>query len=192
MKEYTEVTDQIEVPKNVGEEGFMRTLKALLRTPRIQQITINAAGTVSYSRLVREEDPSVPNVGVDFEDLVPAYVLRNADVMEVAIPEGSNAAVVLAYLFQLATSEQLSPFAFVTGMHTRFYRWFWESTGFRWDYGDRTSTVYGMPLLRDKDISDSALILCATFGREASLVDVQRGYEIEMESLTLPTDVEVF
>jgi hypothetical protein len=176
MTQYREVSETIDVPRNVGEEGFLRTVRAILRMPRVQEITINSSGRVSYRRFIKDEEPEV-NLDMDVEDLRPSYVLRNTTLVEMPLPVGMNAAVVLGTMFTAAVRDGLTPLAFVSAIDTVFWQWYWETTAVRYE---PSGYVYGLPLLLDKDVSPSALMLCATFGRDASLIDTQRGYKVEM------------
>ena len=188
MSEYKEVTDTIEVPPNTGMEGVLHTLKTLLRKPRVQEITINRKGVVKCRRYASSNDTQ-RNSGVDFADLAPSALVRNTQIDEVAISPEMNAALVLSSLLDMVAMKQLKPLAFVTGADTTFWTWYRATTGTELNSRD---SVLGLPLHLDRMLPDTALILAAGYGRDASLVDARNSLKVEMPQYSYPSnDVEV-
>jgi len=186
VTDYKEITDSITVPQNTGAEGFLHTIRELLRKPRIQEITIGK-GVVKYRRFIREDEP-VDRFTIEFEDLQPWAIVGSSEVNEVHVPIGANAAVTIGEMFSHAAADQLYPIAFVSGPNTVFWNWYRVTTG----TSHNKDQIFGLPLLTDRHIPDTALILCAGYGRDAALVDTRRGYKAEMEVLKAPeTTVEV-
>ena len=186
--EWEEKTNRIEVPKNTGIEGFLYAIKEILRRPRIQEIKIDSKGVITY-RLYAQKDKPINNVGIEFGDISPYGVIRNADVVELTVQSGQSAAVIVAAVLDIAATEQLYPIAFVTGADTVFWGWYRETTGtpFR-----STNHLFGWPLYTDRLLPDTALILCTGYGKDAALVDTQRAYKIEMQfALATPPDTTV-
>ena len=76
---YKEITKSINVPSNTGTDGFLRTVAEIIKMPRVQTITIEASGKVSYTRYTEEGEEEL---NVDFTDLNPYYIIRNSDLEE--------------------------------------------------------------------------------------------------------------
>jgi hypothetical protein len=187
MPEYREIEETLNVPKSVGMEGFLRTIREILKLPQVMSVNIDANGAVTYRRFVMENEPAT--VGIDFSDLEPWGVIRNGEVEELPVLSQS-AAIVLGMMMDRASAEKMHPVAFVTGANSVFWEWFFDSTGHR-----ITSREYvlGLPLHTDRHAPDTALILCAALTRDAALVDTRKSYKIEMNYLLGPnTVVEVF
>lgn len=190
MPDYKEVTNTIRVPANTGLAGFLHTLKEILKQPRVSTINIDARGSVTYKRhvLVTEDEPE-QNYGVNFDTLQPAHVIRNSHTQEFLPPSGLPASTVIGMMFERAAREQYNPLAFVTGADTSLWRWYRYTTGHELEAGD---TLFGLPLLKDRHIPDTALVLCAGYGRDAEFIDTRTSYKFEMPSYTFPdTTVEV-
>jgi hypothetical protein len=188
MSEFKEVTDVVEVPKNAGIDGFLLTIRTYLRKPRVQEITIDARGKVSVRRYVRSDD-SDRNVGIDFDGLQPAGVVRNAHVEEVSVFEGANAAVVIGGLLDMVAVAQLKPLAFMTGAGSALWDWYRITTNVALK---NRESLHGLPLYLDRQIPDTALVLAAGFGRDAALVDTRNAFKIEIPTYNVPeTTVEV-
>lgn len=186
--EWEERTNRIEVPENTGIEGFLYAIRELLRRPRIQEIKIDSKGSIAYRQYVQKDKP-LNNVGIEFGDISPYGVIRNADVVELTVQPGQSAAVVAAAVLDIATTEQLYPIAFVTGADTVFWEWYAATAGvpFR-----STNYLFGWPLYTDRLLPDTALILCTGYGKDAALVDTQRAYKIEMQfAAMMPPDTTV-
>lgn len=183
------VTHTIEVPRNTGIEGFLHTVRELLKLSRIQSIVIDAKGKVTYKRYTQEDEPQL--VGVDYSGVEPWHVARNAPdgVTELPVHPSTNAALVLTLLLEQAVLEKLYPIAFVSGANTVLWSWFEHST----QKSLRTqSALCGFPLHLDRHIPDTALVLCASFARDGALIDTQKAYKIEMDYRDIPkTEVEV-
>lgn len=192
MDEGKEVTGTISVPRNTGIEGFLETIRQLLRRPRVQEIRIDARGQVSFRRWAIEGEDfeaNGNNFGVDLSHLKPYHIVRNAQAKEFMPDERLSAAVVVGMMFDKAAQENLSPLAFVTGAGTTLWEWYRFTTGYKQEPSD---TFFGLPLLRDRQIPDTVLLLCAGHGRNASFIDTQVSYKVEMPSYTFPsTEVQV-
>jgi len=188
MEDYKEVTNNIDVPSNTGIDGFLRTLKQVLRKPRVQRVVISAKGKVSYTRYVRDGEPEDP-VGIDFDDLQPYHVVRNAELREFMPPPNLPAPVVMGLMFEQVAQDRLHPIAFATGATSGVWDWYQYTTGHA--VVARTQ-LFGLPLLVDRQIPDTVLLLCAGFGRDAAFVDTQTSYKVEMPQYALPsTEVQV-
>lgn len=186
MSEPQEISETIDVPKNTGIEGFLRSLKVILQLPQVQKIAIDAKGKVSYSRLVTEEDRKP--IGINFDDLEPWGVIRNGDIQEVPVCV-DNAAVVITLLMDYVATEKLYPVAFVTGANSILNEWYIQTTGSR-ILSDQA--ICGIPLYKDRHIPDTALILCTAMSNKAALIDTNKSFKIEMLYTEAPnTTVEV-
>ena len=188
MSDLQLVTQSIDVPKNTGIEGFMLTLRELLKLPRLQSVNIDAKGRVTYKRYAEEGERQ--KIGVDYEGVEPWHIARNApDGVEELLLSSPNAAVTLTAVLDRASGEKMFPTAFVASPNTILWKWYQYTTGFA--LGAQRH-LCGLPIHFDRHIPDTALILCSSFVREGALVDTQKAYKIEMNYVVAPTtDVEV-
>lgn len=192
MDDYEEVTGTIEVPKNTGIEGFMSTIRQLLTRPRLQNINIDSRGKVTYKRFVlpgEEAEGANNNYGVDLESVQPSHVVRNSEMLELTPPLGLSAPVVVGLLFDKVAQDKLRPLAFVVGAGTLLWQWHQFTTGH--EVVDR-GFFFGLPVLADRLIPDTALLLCAGYGRDAAVIDTRMSYKVEIPEYVMPeTEVEV-
>jgi hypothetical protein len=177
-EEYSEVSNTIGVPANTGVEGFIRTLRLILKKPRVQQVTIDARGQVSYRRYVREgEDEKL--FTVSFEDLQPYYIVRNAEVRELTIEDCFSAPIIIGMMFDKVVQDRLYPVSFVVGAESHVWSWYERTAG--WPITNQ-EYLFGLPVLSDRHIPDSVLLLCAGFGADSSFVDTRASYKIDIPS----------
>ncbi len=190
MSDLELTTSSIEVPKNTGHEGFIHTIRQILKLPRVQSISINARGKVTYERYVAVDDPA-KTTGVDFSGIEPAHIIRNAlNGVEELVLQAENSAAVLVGMLDWARVEKFYPIAFVTGANTSFWSWYSDST--RVFLAARDS-ICGLPIYFDRHVPDTALILCVSLSSDGALIDTHKAYKIEMSPMLAPrTDVEVF
>ena len=192
MTEYREVNGTIRVPQNTGSEGFLHTIRQLLKKPRLQKIVVDARGTVSFTRYaIDSEEESVKdgNYGIDFSGLEPYGVIRNARIQEFVPPMGLTAPVVVGLMFDKVAQDKLRPLAFATGSNTSLWDWYRYSTGHVFVAKEE---FFGLPVLYDRQIPDSVLLLSAGYGRDAAFIDTQISYKVQMPEYTLPsTEVEI-
>lgn len=188
--EYREVTQSIAVPKNTGIEGFVITVRELLKRPRIQEITINAAGQVSYRRLISEAEETPLNV--DLETLTPSGVMATANVTELVLPLSLSAPIALSKMFDRFAIDQIYPIALVTGAGTVFWDWFRATSK---SALHSRAYAFGLPVVTDRHVPDTALLLFgSSMMPRAALVDTTDVLKLEMETsiLKVPdTTVEV-
>lgn len=174
-KGYVQHDELIEVPKGTGLEGFLATLREVLKLPRVQDIRIDARGKISYSFFLREGEGK-QSLGVDFDSLMPYAVVRNAEVQELELVN-TNGAVALLQLFRQAAIDHVHPVALVTGAGTTFWEWYEASTGMK---AEIRSEVLSLPLLRDRACPDDVLLLCTAFRAGETLVATQKVYKIQI------------
>lgn len=178
---------EVSVPKNTGIEGFLHTVRELLKLRRIQSINIDSKGLVKYERYV--EDGEVEKIGIDYEGLEPWHVVRNADVEEL-VTDVSNPLGVIAHMFDAVAAEKLYPTAFVSGANNILKEWIYAGTSGRTIL--KKDSLFGLPVLADRNCPETALILCGAFSRDAALVDTQKAFKVEMDIAFAPdTQVEV-
>ena len=173
MSDYEEVTGEVEVPRNVGVRGFLKAIEDILKLPRVQDIHIDARGKVTYRHFMREGEERKP-LSVDFESLMPYAVIRNSRVVELLDPD-LNACVAVGQLFSMALTDHLYPVAVVGGANTNFWKWLEASTGLIVPSEDE---LFGVPFMRDRQLEDYVLVLCAGYARGAALVDTQKSYKL--------------
>ena len=173
MADYEEVTETIEIPKNVGIKGFTRAIEDILKLPRVQDIHIDARGRIEYRYYLREGESRRP-LATDFESLTPYGVMRNGKVTELAAPS-KNAAVALGQLFDAAAVDHVFATAMVGGANSKFWDWYKASTGIALLSREELCCV---PFLADRMVEDHVLILCAAYSRGGALIDTQRSYKL--------------
>jgi hypothetical protein len=179
MSEYKITTDTITVPKNTGAEGFLRVVETYLRKPRVQEISIDARGTIAVKRYVQEND-TAPSTGVDFSDLVPSYIVRNTEVTELPMEDRYNPAEVILCMLDTAAAARMKPLAFVIGAESVLFSWYSRNTYIAIMPRD---TLCGLPVLKDRHIPDTALILVAGLGDGARVVDARVSYKVEIPAV---------
>jgi hypothetical protein len=179
--DFKEVSGTVNVPPNTGVEGFVHTIRAILKKDRLQSINIDARGQVTYRYFAPSTElENGQNFGVDFEALEPYYIIRNAEVREVDLPVDLSAAVGVGVLLDQAASDRMQPIAFATGAQSALWPWYEYTTGHV--PRDRLH-LFGFPLRTDRQIPDTALLLCTGLGRDASFIDTRVSYKIEMPTI---------
>jgi hypothetical protein len=174
MAEYKERTETVDVPKNTGVEGFMATVRKILSLPRIQVININAVGHIKYTRIVREEDDTVP-LEVDFSTISPAGIIRNNELVE--MEEDNNPTHAVARMFEQIAQEHLFPVAWVSGPGSTF--WLWHERA-KLKMSPSKDQAYGLPFLYDENFPSSTLVLCTGYTRMSAMIDVKKSFKMLM------------
>jgi len=189
MPEYKEVRRTIKVPSNTGKDGFLQAISYLLERSHVQQITIESDGRVSYRRMVLngEEDDAL-NTNMDFEHVKPYHIIRNSETMEYLHNGPYLASTIIAGMLDHVADRSMSPIGFVVGKGTVLWSWFFFSTKVELGSRDR---LFGYPLYSDRNVPDTALVLCSGFGRNASLVDTKLALKVEMPSRAMKDEVDV-
>jgi len=186
MAEYELKKDAVDVPRNTGVEGFVHTIRSILRMPRVQSIHIDSKGKVTYERYVQDGEP-VELGDVGFEELEPWHIIRNGEVMEIS-PYGNDPTMILWGVFRMASHDGLVPTAWVTGANSILDLWLSMTGGPSTD----GKALFGLPVNKDRNLPDTVLILAAAYTRDGGLVDTQKSYKIEMERPEMPDNgVEV-
>lgn len=192
MSEFQEINETVDVPLNTGVEGFIHALRQILKKPRVTDIHIDANGKVSFTRFARPEEP-IKHLEVDFESVSPAGLVRNMELQELDYYElVGNAAVCIAAMFSMASTEQMYPVAFLVGASSSLFAWHRKTTGVPL----LNSMAYGFPIIRDRHIPDDVLILVTAYARGGAMSDGKKSYKITMPSLEKPlqevTPVEIY
>jgi len=191
MADYKEMIGTIEVPPNTGVEGFVHALKSILKKSRVQHVEIDARGQVKYRRfIINGEDDGGPNnnFGVDFKSLNPYFIVRNSRIIEFMPPGELAAPVVLGLMFERSSRDQMHPLSFVTGAASVLWEWYRFTTG---HIVEERNSLFGLKVLYDRQVPDTALLLCAGYGKDAEFIDTQVSYKVEMPVYQTPTtDVE--
>jgi len=186
MSDYKLVEDKLDVPKSTGVEGFVHTIREILKLPRVQSVNIDSKGRINYKRYILEGEQH--DLAVDFEGLQPWAIVRNSDVEEITA-DSYNAAIILVALLDCAARDNLHPIAFVLGANSNFWNWYTATTGFA---VTSKTNICGLPIYNDRHLPDSVLVLCAGFTAKSALIDTQKAYKVEMSILAPQTQVEVF
>lgn len=190
MDELREVTGSVTVPANTGVEGFVQTIRQLLRKPRLQEVRITGQGVVTFRRYVQDGEEESPsnNFGVDLSALDPYAVVRNGRLEEVHPGDGVIATTAVSMLFDFADRDRMHPLAFATGADTALWDWFLRSTTY---VPQARESLYGLPLLTDRQIPDTALLLCAGLSRDANFIDTRVSYKLEIPGYSFPSEDQV-
>lgn len=187
MSKLHERTKTVEVPPNTGIEGFLHVVRQVVALPRVQQVTIDRTGRVTYSQLIAA-DAEDANVGFDFAHLEPYHVIRNARLSEVSYPEEMTPAAIVATMLDLVTSSGYSPIAFVTSPTTSLWTWLFFGSDLELKSRD---ALYGFPVYVDRNVPDTALVLGAGINGATALVDTKWSLKIEMRRGAVPSAEEV-
>lgn len=177
MPEYHKIQKQLQLPRGIGVDGYLSAVREILRKPRVQAVTLELGGKITYTRMLREDEPE--DSPIEIVGLTPYHVIRNGELVEVPVTHGVGAMRaddVLGRMFHAAAVDGLNPIAFVGGAASHLPAWYAKTTGIKLTGQD----FYGLPLLQDKDIPDEDLILCAAFERQAPLSTTQKSYKITM------------
>jgi len=189
MSAMKEVTSTVDVPTSTGVEGFLHAVREIVKQPRVQQIVISAKGRVSYTRLVDDDDDEVKTYGVDFGPLEPYAVIRNADTQELSYPPNLGACDVITAMLDAVVVRGLTPICFATGANTVLWSWSHFSSGVEIQSRDYLS---GLPIFYDKQLPDTALVLCAGVGHTRALLDTRLAVKVEMQqNRVLSDDLEI-
>lgn len=172
---YEQKTHVIQVPKNIGVEGFIKAIREALRLPRVQRIVIDELGKVTTSYFEKTGVLSRSPIAEDFfDDVSPYNIVRNTKVVE--IPYGDeNCAIAAGQLFHKASLDGLLPTAFIVSPNTWLWDWYKETTRLPVDAG---GTLYGLPVESDRFVGDETLILCAGYRRDGALTDTVCCYKM--------------
>lgn len=184
MTEPTERTTQVEVPPSTGVDGFLHVIRGILKLPRVQRITIDKSGSVMYTHVASEDVEK----SVDFTDVMPYYVIRNAPVKELVTPGNVSPAAMLVSLLDLVSNAGLSPLSFVVGKGSCL--WSWLLAGDDVEVSSRTELL-GHPVLEDQHIPPSVLVLCAGPPGDRALSRTTLSLKLEMRTTTADADVEI-
>jgi hypothetical protein len=171
MPSYIEETKEIEVPPASGIPGYLKIIESVLERPRIQEVVL-AKGRITYRRFRREDEPSEVS-DIEFDDIMPAAVIRNSQLEELKLLS-DNAAVAVSQLFTKAHMDGVNPIALVGGGKSLFFPWHTKTTSVVLAQQE----CYGLPFLSTPAIPDEALILCAAYERRAHLPATVRSYKI--------------
>lgn len=175
---YVQHDEVLTVPKGTGIEGFLRSLREVLKLPNVQDVRITRQGTIEYTFFLREgEEKRV--IMMNFDSLMPMALVRNAEVVEVPSIDGLMTPVLAPHaimrMFELAAADHLLPIAFVTGASSLLWKWLDKSPTRRTD-----GPLFGLPVHSDRNCPDEALLLCAAFKKDSELVDMKKAYKIAM------------
>lgn len=180
-KGYVQHDEVIEVPKGTGIEGFIRTIREVLKLPRVQDIHIRNNGKVEYSFFLRDGEEK-RTLTMNFDNLMPMAVVRNAEVQEVTDVD-RFAPIALMQMFRVAAMEHLVPIAFVTGASSQFWPWYEGTSKMK---AEIRSTLAGLPVHADRACPDEVLLLCCAFRKESELADMKKAYKIAIPAVVTP------
>lgn len=190
MQHPEEIVRSISVPENTGVQGFLRVLEEIIKMPRVQRITIDSPGTVTYKRYVVEgEEPAEKNFNLDLSDLQPHHIIRNTAVEEFLYVNGTSAPTVIGSMLDRVTLNKYTPIAFVTGADSYLFPWYFYTSGSELLSKDR---LFGYALYKDRAIPDTTLVLCAGYGYTHALIDTRYSIKAEIPmGRVLSEEVEV-
>ncbi len=177
-KGYVQYDETIQVPPGTGVEGFMSSLREVLKLPNVQDIHINRQGQIEYTFFLREGQQK-DVLTVNFDVLMPMAVVRNAQVQEV-LGRDASAAVAVLQMFRAAALEHLQPIAFIMGVSSPFWLWYEATTSLK---AERRDELFGLPVHVDRTCPDEALLLCTSFAK-SELADTHKTYKIDIPQVT--------
>lgn len=179
MTEWVKKEGRAVIPQGSGSTGLMRTMEVISKLPRVQNITVNARGEVTYAYLVRPGQAEY-NIGIELASLEPYAVVRSCEAIKTLTRvEGENASLTITRLFRAVAVDHMNPIGFVVGTNSRLFPWFLASTGL--DLAEFHDVFYGLPLYKDRHMPDETLVLCAGYLRGGALPDVTIAYSLVLE-----------
>lgn len=181
-----ERTKTVEVPSNTGIEGFIHVVRLVITMPRVQKLTVDKSGRVTYTQLTPEGEEE-RNVGFDLSHLAPYHIIRNVRMSEVSYPESMTPTAVIATMFDVVSFSGYTPIAFVASPSTILWSWLYLGDDLELKQRD---TLYGLPLLVDKQVPDTALVLGAGTGGSTALIDTKWSVKVEMRRLAAASNTE--
>lgn len=183
-----ELTQSINVPSSTGVDGFLHALREIIKKPRIQKVTIEATGKVVYTSLAsdsEEAEEESQNYGVDFGHLEPYAVIRNSDTRELSYPNNLGACDVIAVMFDAVSTNGFTPICFATGINSHLWNWCHFTSGIEIQSQEM---LCGYPIYTDRQLPDTALVLCAGVGQTKALIDTRLSVKVEMRQNPILND----
>lgn len=186
MNEYKDILKEVQVPPGTGHRGFLRVIEEILKLPRIQEISINAMGVVSYRQSVpveaESEGPTLAQV--NFSNLEPYNIVRNSVVEELPdLPPTVGAPYALTMMLAAVSIASLYPLAFVVSPSSTLWDWL-QRTAPK-EVLMRKEQLYGLPLYTDRLVEDHVLLLCAGFSPSRDIADTNRTFKLSMPVRTV-------
>ncbi len=177
----------VTVPKNTGLEGFLFTLRSILKLPRVQEILVTGKGVITYKRYApaspgEDEEPSII-----FDSMYPWASVRTAEFEELIVSR-HNAASTIITMLDATASLEMFPLGFIVSPATVLWDWYEVTTGYRLK---KRSTLCGVRVLEDRAVPATALVLCASYENSNELVSADRVFKVEMDKLGLPREVDI-
>lgn len=170
---FVEQVDVVEVPKGSGLKGLLKTVEGILtEIPRVKELHISSTGQVRYTWHI-PEDAKPQALDIQFNDLMPYAIIRNTNLVEVLAPEGSGVLESVSHLLNAVYKDRLQPVCFVVHPQSPL-RASLQKRGI--DMGQ--DELFGYQVLEADELPQSALILCASYGRTIQIADTYKAYMI--------------
>jgi hypothetical protein len=167
----------INIPENLGVEGFIHGLREVLRLPRVQRVVIEVGHLTFFQTVPKDAAEITPNVNVSFDHLRPYNIIRNAPTRELQYPLTLGASAVLTAMLDVTCLSGYTPIAFVVSVNTTLWNWLY----FRDDLEVKSrDTLLGYPVLTDTQIPETALVLCVGVDGTTALLDTRLSLKAEM------------
>jgi hypothetical protein len=180
MSAVSERSKVFEVPAGSGVEGFVHLVREALKLPRVQRILIEIGKVTVYQRAGKQEVEDTLNLDVDFEHLQPYNIIRNVPARELSYPDTLGGSAAIAAMLDAVVLNDFTPIAFVASPTTLLWTWL----HFRDDVDLKSrDTLFGYPLHADKQIPDTAIVLCAGVDKTTALIDTRLSLKLEMKSV---------
>jgi len=173
MSDYVLRSEKITVPSAAGIDGFLTSIKAILRRPRVQKIVVTGLDVV-FDFYAKNGEQDLP-IEVDFEATKPYNLIRTKPIEE--FDEKESPALTLNYMFGLVGRDHLTPICFVASPNTRLWLWA-RKTGLV--LPQHLAEVFGYEVRYDEHIPDDALILAAGISRGSTLIDAHKSYKVQI------------
>lgn len=162
----------IDIPKNTGRAGFILAIEKLLKLPRIQNIQIDAKGKVTYTRFVKEDDPSLP-LAIDLASVSPYGIIRNSELVEINFQD-LHVGDFLLKLFNTVANDKFFPICFVGSLASSVWPWLKQNN----EETVSKEQLLGYPFYEEGLVENYMLFLCTGIIRESALIDTVRSYKI--------------
>lgn len=171
--EFVEQVDVIDVPKGSGLKGLLKTIEGILsEIPRVKEINVSSSGQVRYTWYM-PADAKEKSLEVNFSDIMPYAIIRNTNLEEVLVSDGSSICEQICELLNAAHKDRLLPVCFVAHPMTSLREQL-RAKGINMGIDE----LLGYPVLEAEELPQGALILCASYGRTVHISDTHKAYKI--------------
>ena len=173
MHDYVEREHVVNVPRAAGVEGYVIAVREVLTAlPRVAGMQMDDKGVIRVRYWEHAGEDSSSSFQIDFSSAQPYYIIRNSNVIDMGYCEDENPLTCLARMFCSADAAHMRCISVVVGSNLVFNTWC-KRSGVTF-----SDSVFGIPLMVDKDVEEDVVVLCCGYGPTARMNDVKRSYKL--------------